>query len=201
MGIHSPFGYVGYITPMGKSIVDMLERFCGHCHTDDDYDKGCRGCPVGNFIYEARDYILTASEEDKHYALYASDEWQERRKANGRPEETVEQREKWAKLAKKCKPESIALRGMKKELKHIGPYPFFYGQWRWDSIRNKDPLAKFREYLKDYEFHEERQWDNWKVAALIDKRVKARLRKELLPIVQKADEELEAEIEKERTQN
>lgn len=183
MGIHAPFGYVGYLVQMSQSIIDLLERFCGGCHTSEDYDKGCHGCPIGIFIYEAIDYILTYQEEDKHFALYASDEWQERRKNNNQQPESDEERKKWLDLSIKCKPESIALRGMKKELKRIEPHPGFYAQWRWDSSRNPDPLSKFREYLKDYKFHEERQWDVWKISSLIDDRVKARLKEELMPLI------------------
>lgn len=185
MGLHSPFGYVGYVESMAQTIIDMLERFCGHCHTEDDYQKGCYGCPIGNCIYEAKDYITEAEEEDKHYALYASNEWQERRRNNNRPEETQEERDKWGRLSKACKPESIALRGLKRALKTISPHPFYYGQWMWDSKRNPDPLAKFKEYLEDYKFHSKRMYEDFRISGEINNKVRARLREELLPIIQK----------------
>lgn len=185
MGLHCPFGYVGYVSQMGQTIIDMLERFCNHCHTDNDYENGCKGCPIGNYIFEARLYILTSMEEDKHFAEYASDEWQERRKANKMPEETQEQRDMWRKMSRLHKKESIALRGLKRELKNIIPHPFFYAQWRGDSKRHPDPLAKFREYLKDYHFHSERMFDDWRIAGEMDKVVRVRLKEELAPILTK----------------
>lgn len=188
MGLHAPFSYVGYVPSMAQTIIDMLERFCGHCHTDSDYNKGCRGCPIGCYIYEARDYIATMQEEDKHFALYASDEWQERRKANNKPEEIKEERARWTALSKLCKPESIALRGLKRELRNVEPHPFFYGRWICDSKRNKDPLSKFKEYLKDYKFHSERIYDDFRISGEVNKVVRARLREELLPIIQRLKE-------------
>ena len=65
MGIHSPFGYIGYEVKFGRTIVELLKRFCSTCHTDEDFEEGCRGCPVGNLIYRARDYLLDAYESDR----------------------------------------------------------------------------------------------------------------------------------------
>jgi len=57
MGLHSPFGYVGYVYQFGTTIVDMLDRFCSECHTNRDYNEDCGGCPVGNLILSSKDYI------------------------------------------------------------------------------------------------------------------------------------------------
>jgi len=64
MGIHSPFGYVGYEKKFLKTFINLLDDFCSRCHTDRDFHKGCRGCPVGNLIYEAKEYLLNAYESD-----------------------------------------------------------------------------------------------------------------------------------------
>lgn len=187
MGLHSPLGYVGYIRPMAKTIIDLIERFCSACHTNNDYDKGCKGCPVGQLIYEARDYILTSQEEDKHFAEYASDEWQEKIKKAGRPEESKEERDKWARMAKEHHAESVALRGMKKILKQVEPHPFFYAQSIWDRKRNPDPLLKFREYLKDFEFYENRWMDDFKISSEINSVLQTRLKEELAQFLGKKE--------------
>jgi hypothetical protein len=92
-------------------------------------------------------------------------------------------------MSRMHKKESIALRGLKRELKRIIPHPFFYAQWRWDSERNPDPLAKFREYLKDYRFHSERMFDDWRISGEMDKVVRARLKEELAPILTKTEKQ------------
>lgn len=193
MSLHAPFGYVGYVTGMGKTIIDLLERFCGSCHTNDDYEGGCHGCPAGNLIYIAREYILECPEEDKHYALYASDKWQETRKKNGWSEQSPEQKEEWKRLSLLCHPESVALRGLKKELKKIEPKPFFYSQFIWDKERHPDPLIKYREYLKDYEFHEHHVFADYRITGEVEKHVRARLKEDLLRFVIKEEDKEAAE--------
>ena len=44
----------------------MLERFCSNCHTNEDFCKGCKECPIGNFIYAAKDYLQGTT--NKSYA-------------------------------------------------------------------------------------------------------------------------------------
>jgi hypothetical protein len=58
MGVHYPYGYTGYESTFIQSIIDMLDRYCSCCHTNDDVGGDCSKCPIGNFIYSAKDYIL-----------------------------------------------------------------------------------------------------------------------------------------------
>jgi len=135
MGLHSPFGYVNYEVPMAELFIDILDKLCAHCHTNDDYRRGCtnddyrrgcRECPAGNLAFECRDYILNAEEEDKHYDLYTSDEWQNKRKEMYGKPDPPEEIEKWRKLADEHCAESNVLRAMKAKIKRITPHPFFY---------------------------------------------------------------------------
>ena len=64
MGLHSPFGYVGYDEAFLKTFIDLLDRFCRGCHTDADFG-GCHNCPVGKLIYDSKGYILDVYEPVK----------------------------------------------------------------------------------------------------------------------------------------
>ena len=126
MGLHSPFGYVDYEVPMAELLIDILDKLCAHCHTNNDYCKGCAECPAGNLVFECKSYVLGAEEEDKHYELYTSAEWQNKRKELYGKEDPPEEVERWRKLADKCRPESEVLRAMKRKVEGITPHPFFY---------------------------------------------------------------------------
>lgn len=58
MGLHSPFGYVHYEETMLKTLIQLVDDYCTSCHTDQDYNEGCKGCPVGSLIYNCREYLL-----------------------------------------------------------------------------------------------------------------------------------------------
>ena len=60
MGLRSPFGYVGYEYQMAKMFAAGLDNFCAHCHTNCDYDSGCKECPVGVLLFACREYIREA---------------------------------------------------------------------------------------------------------------------------------------------
>lgn len=64
MGIHSPFGYVGYEVQFAEILTDILDKLCAGCHTSNDFWKGCQECPAGNLALECRRYILNAMEQD-----------------------------------------------------------------------------------------------------------------------------------------
>lgn len=70
MSLHSPFKYCSNEMDMIRTIIDMLDRFCTPCHSDEDYSGGCRGCPVGNLIYACKGYVATAfiPKTDNQYA-------------------------------------------------------------------------------------------------------------------------------------
>jgi len=68
MGVHSPFGYVGYTRTMAKTIVYLLDNFCMGCHTNDDFEGKCELCPVGILIHYAKEYIADTNVHDKQLA-------------------------------------------------------------------------------------------------------------------------------------
>ena len=64
MGLHSPFGYVGYEERFLKAFIFLLDNFCTCCHTNDDFHNGCTDCPVGNLVYKSKEYLLEAYEPE-----------------------------------------------------------------------------------------------------------------------------------------
>lgn len=152
MGLGSPFDYVGYEFQMVGIMVKLLDDLCGGCHTNDDYDNGCKDCPAGQLIYACRDYLLTAHEPDVQYAEYASEEWQAKREQRGGKRESPQQIAMWQKMADSCRPECDVLRAIKAELQSIEPYPGFHSQWIFEEVRNPDPLLRLRELVKDLRF-------------------------------------------------
>ena len=62
MGLHYPFGYVGYEGSFLKTFIELLDNYCCSCHTNDDVKGDCKKCPIGNLIYSSKDYILSAYE-------------------------------------------------------------------------------------------------------------------------------------------
>ena len=63
MGLRSPFGYVGYVASFTRTFTDLIGGYCNNCHTDTDYQKGCRECPIGQLLYALREYLLDANED------------------------------------------------------------------------------------------------------------------------------------------
>jgi hypothetical protein len=115
-----------YEVAMAELFIDILDKLCAHCHTNEDYRKGCRECPAGNLAFECRDYVLNAIEEDKHHELYLSKEWIKRKEEMGHPRPTEEELTKERYFVQEYKPECEVLRAMKKKIKGITPHPFFY---------------------------------------------------------------------------
>lgn len=64
MGLQSPFGYAGYETAFTKLFIELIENFCGSCHTNETHGGDCRSCPVGQLVYASRQYVLEAYESD-----------------------------------------------------------------------------------------------------------------------------------------
>jgi len=126
MGLRSPFDYVGNEYTMAKLFGSILDELCSHCHTNDDYQDGCKGCPAGILTFACRDYILTAIEGDKHHELYISEEWLAKRRALGHPDETERDRQRELYFIDQYKPECDVLREMKGCIKGILPHPLFY---------------------------------------------------------------------------
>ena len=181
MGLHSPFGYVGYEVPFTGLIISILEEVCGGCHTNNDYSRGCRGCPAGRFLYTLRAYVLEAHESDKQFELYASDEWAE--KASRKP--TEEERASWRRMTNYYRPEGDTLRALKAELKKTHPHPFFHGGFISDTRRQPDPLLKARELLKDLQFQQESRDADWRFQGAYQRLVKVRMRKEMAKVMAK----------------
>ena len=144
MGLHSPFGYVGYTVSTGQIMIDLLDKLCADCHTNDDYRRGCRECPAGQLIYECRDYIKTCGEDDKRFELYASEEWERRR---GVPT-PIEEKNKDREMAQDYKPECDKLREMQRLIISITPRPFFWGG-RGERERPQR-LIRFNVLLNEY---------------------------------------------------
>ncbi len=62
MGIHYVFGYVGYETAFAETLCHLLESYCFGCHTNEDVNKECKNCPIGNLVYASKDYVMSAYE-------------------------------------------------------------------------------------------------------------------------------------------
>jgi hypothetical protein len=124
---------------MAELLVDVLDKLCAYCHTDDDYDEGCRGCPAGRLVFKCRDYILSAVEKDKYYA------WLEgRRELHGQPV-PPEEVDMWRRLSEESRAESDTLRAMKAAVRDLTPHPFFYGfgeHGRPESLSRLTKLAR-----------------------------------------------------------
>ena len=145
MGLHSPFSYVDYEVPLAELFIAILDKLCAHCHTNKDYERGCRGCPAGNLLYECKDYLLTAEESDKRFELYASDEWAKRRAENNLPVPSEEERARDLEMADAYRPECDTLRAMKARIKRITPHSFFYVRDSKRGHRRPKSLSEFVE--------------------------------------------------------
>ena len=156
MGLRSPFGYIGYEVTFGNLLVKLLDELCSHCHTNDDYHKGCRQCPAGNLIYEIKEYLEDYDESDKRFELYASDEWAER--AKRKPSE--EERRKELSMADDYRPECNVLRLIKPVLKRIKPKPCYYVRSRGGFKRPK-PLEDFATLIEDYSDKRKARLNKW----------------------------------------
>ena len=157
MGLHSPFGYVDYEVPLAQLLISILDKLCAHCHTDKDYDNGCRGCPAGNLVFECKEYILSSGESDKRFELYASDEWAQR--AVRKPSE--EERQKDLEMAEDYRPECDILRAMKSKIKRIKPHPFFYVHGGKGGHRRPKVLNDFAELVDSYGKKREYRLRKW----------------------------------------
>ena len=149
MGLQSPFGYVGYETIMAELFTTLLGKLCAHCHTNDGYGEGCKECPAGNLIYECREYILSAEENDRRFEHYASDEWARIRIKNGMSPPTEEERQMDLKYAQDYKAECEILRAMKRKIEEIEPHPLFYikSADEYDPYKN---VVEFTELTREY---------------------------------------------------
>ena len=183
MSLRSPFDYAGYEVPMAELMISILDKLCGGCHTNDDYQNGCKDCPAGQMLYATRDYLLGTVEADKHYALYGSEEWQAKREEQYGHEDSQEEKEKWQKLAQSCKPEGDVIRKIKNEVSRIEPHPFFQAQWIFEEKRNPDPLLKLRELVKDLAFIQSNKFMGLHFKNDYEERAKLRMREELEPLI------------------
>ena len=146
MGVRSPFGYVDYEAQMGNLFRAIMTDLCATCHTNRDYEKGCQGCPAGTLLFACKAYILDAEERDKTFKLYASEEWQERKRQRGISEENIaKERQRDLAMAKEYQPESRALRAMKEAMRPLKPRPYI-------EHGGEPPLTLdiFKRYLGDY---------------------------------------------------
>lgn len=145
MGLRAPFGYVNYEVTFGRLLVKLLDELCSHCHTNDDYEKGCRGCPAGNLIYEIKEYLQYYDESDKRFELYASDEWEQR---SGRAT-SDEQKQKELQIAEDYRPECDVLRQIKPIVKRIRPKPFYFVRGK-SAYRRPKVLNDFALLIEEY---------------------------------------------------
>jgi hypothetical protein len=152
MGLHSPFGYVGYEWQMPKLACDILELLCQPCHTNQDYEKGCHGCPAGTLFFACKEYVLESAEEDKHFAKYASEEWQNKR---GKHRDSPEGIAQWRRMSEHYKPESIAIRKLKRLFKKLEPNPYMQDR----GHPNKVDFIKHREAIETIKTLQEKDWD------------------------------------------
>lgn len=162
MGLHSPFNYVGYEVSFSEIFINILDKLCAHCHTADDYRKGCRECPAGNLAFECRRYILSPDESDKQFELYASGEWAEKKEKLGHPKPSEETREKDRQIALEYKPECDVLRAMKHTIRSITPHSFFYVRHhRKYPYERPKALTEFAELTKNYKILREARLRKW----------------------------------------
>lgn len=145
MGLHSPFGYVDREVEMAELLIAVLNRLCKGCHTNADYDQGCRGCPAGGLFFACKEYILMAEEGDKHHAVYASEEHLQRQRERGLSEEQLQARREMAlRLAADYEPECDAVRAMKAQLVEIESCPYL--QRRHEPIEGRMYSQELREF-------------------------------------------------------
>jgi len=167
MGLRAPFGYVGYEYTMAELFYTILDRLCAHCHTNDDYQEGCKSCPAGILILECRDYILTALEDDKHYELYISEEWLSKRRKLVSPEQVETERQRDLKFIKDYKLEGDLLRDMKRVIKRITPHPFFYIQYsKKRGYERPKSLVRFMELASKFREVELERLQKWGLTSL-----------------------------------
>jgi len=166
MGLHSPFGYVNYEIPLAELFADCLDKLCAHCHTNEDYNAGCHGCPAGQLIYACREYILSAGESDKRFELYASDEWAGKQKQIYGKENPPELRQKDREMAQDYKPECEILRAIKAKIRKITPHPFFYVRGKGRHRRPK-ALKDFKVLVAEYRRLYNERLGKWGLPQLI----------------------------------
>lgn len=141
MGLHAPFGYVGYEWQMPTLACDTLELLCQGCHTNQDYQNGCHGCPAGVFFYACKEYVMEAQEEDKHYHRYTTKDWLDSREKMYGYRDSPKEIARWQKLADYHKPEARAIRKLKRLFKKLEPCPY------WQQ-RGEDVKFDFTEHRK-----------------------------------------------------
>jgi hypothetical protein len=145
MGLHSPFGYVGYGKTFAETIIYLVENFCGGCHSNDDFTGKCKGCPVGQLIYAAKDYISDMYVEKPKKAFIMT------------PAEAIAVMDKDKVLSHLLNKKASLLQALKKEVKKIEPHPLMLAQWIWEVEKAKDALLPLREAIANIDFIEGRQ--------------------------------------------
>lgn len=168
MGLRAPFDYVGYEYKMAELFYTILDKLCCHCHTNGDYQEGCKSCPAGVLIFACRDYILTGTEEDKHHELYISEEWLSRRRKSGYPEQTEQKKQKELHFINDYKPECDVLREMKRCIKGITPHPFFYIQYsKKRAYERPKRLARFMNLAGKFKAMEMERLQKWGLSKMV----------------------------------
>lgn len=113
-----------------------MDNYCNVCHTYDDYDGGCKDCPVGNLLYSCKEYLSD---------LYL----------NGQGVKGIEEKD----LSKLSRNENKTYRKIMKEIKKIEPSPMFNTDLSGDEDLKKDKLEKLRKCLKELEHYRDvRSW-------------------------------------------
>ena len=163
MGLRAPFGYVGYEYKMAELFCTVLNSLCSHCNTNDDYQDGCASCPAGTLILACRDYVLTATEEDKHHAHYASEEWLAKYRERGESEGSIqEKKEGELRFVADYEPECNLLRQMKRCIKGILPHPFFYVKYNERrGYERPKRLGRFMDLAEKYRELELERLQRW----------------------------------------
>lgn len=62
MGLRYCLDYVGYESTCLGTMIDLFDRFCHGCHTNEDLGGTCENCPIGKSILAFKKYMLEAHE-------------------------------------------------------------------------------------------------------------------------------------------
>lgn len=178
MGLHSPFGYVGYQSIFLDIFINILDTICTGCHTNEDFYGGCSSCPAGNFLFEIKKYVLDSIEFDTYYQGIAA-------KQSDQDEEL-----KWISFARQYESESKIIREIKFIIQDIKPNPFFNASWITDAQREPDKLYALREKAKDLKFIGDHKMLSFKIEHELRRAVATRMRDELKMYYEKPNESI-----------
>ena len=142
MGLRTPFGYAGYERAMAETAIELLDRFCSGCHTNEDFEGGCKECPIGNMIYACKRYVEEMHIRDPEDVRSWTDD-----------------PERQENLVRKFTIEQDAKLRLKAGMMAINPHPLYDAHWIWEEEPSEDPhhslkmTIGFLEHLSDQSVH------------------------------------------------